>query len=87
MKGEEIVLGLGTAALVGLLGLTVYATVQDAKQFAAYREANHCKEAGYISGHTSTGYGMGANGQMAVVTTTTPRKTRWLCDNNVEIIR
>lgn len=77
----------GAIIISVILAFALWAGKKDAEQWAIYREANHCREAGYIDGHTSIGTGVTANGKIGTVTTYTPRKTRWLCDNNVEIFR
>lgn len=48
---------------------------------------NNCRKAGYIEGYSTTSFVYQPNGTMAPITTTIPRRNRWLCDKEVEIIR
>jgi len=73
--------------IVGFLGLVAWAGVESAKEWEDYKATNHCREAGYVSGSSSVGPGVGANGNVTVVSVYTPGKTRWLCDNDIEIYR
>ena len=75
------------AVLIAIFVAAVFALRADAKEWQAFKDANHCEARGYIDGHTNVGYGLTANGKMGTVITSTPRKTRWVCDNGVEIYR
>ena len=73
--------------LVLLIPVMIYGAVKEQEQWDAFAAANACKKVGEMSGSTQTGVGFGvtANGQIGTVvtTTSTPRKTGWLCDDGV----
>ncbi len=73
------IIGVGMVVLVG------WGAVEDAKKWEAYKVANHCQEKGYID--SSVGVGYTSAGKGGIVTTYTPGKTRYVCDNDVEIFR
>lgn len=75
--------------LAGITWLVYKVALADETQWQSYAAENHCREAGYISASTGTGVApiIGGKGGLAVVSTYTPSKTRYVCDNDVEIYR
>lgn len=75
------------ACVVVFLVLFVWATIEEAEQWAHFAAAHDCKVVGRMKGTTDTGVGFGmmANGQMGTVitTTSTPSKTGFLCNDGV----
>ena len=72
---------IAAAALV--LVLVGYFAVKDSEQWDQFRQDHECKKVGEISGTTSTGYGITTSGQGGMVTTYTPGKTGWTCNDGV----
>ena len=75
------------AAIVSLLGLLIWVTVEDSKRWEAFRVEHKCKIVAHVSGSTSTAIGFSTSGNMTVMPITTPEKTGWLCDNGVTYYR
>lgn len=89
LPSSDVLFPVGLSALVlALLFITGIAAKQEAEQWELYKKAHNCREAGYIDGDTAmvTTIDPGT-GNVGLGTVTTPRKTRWLCDNDVEIFR
>lgn len=72
-----------TAGFFALLALLGCLAVEDAKQWQEFVRAHDCKKVGEISGSTSTGYGITATGQAGMVSTYTPGKTGYSCNDGV----
>ena len=71
------------AAVVALFALIVFAAVAEANAWSEFAATHKCRVVGQTSGSYSTGYGVGFNGQGAMVTTYTPGKTAYACDDGV----
>ncbi len=65
---------VGTLVVVGLL-----LTIQEANDWAEFKEAHHCKVVGKIKGDIS--YGIGSDGKSTTIIN--PDKTAWQCDDGV----
>ncbi|SFP92881.1 hypothetical protein SAMN03159489_02210 [Pseudomonas sp. NFPP07] len=71
------------AAGIGLMAVAAWAAIEENRQWKAFAQAHECKKIEEISGTTSTGYGFTSSGQGAMVTTYTPGKTGWACNDGV----
>lgn len=65
-----------------LIGGVIWLAVAEEASWQTYAQA-HCTVTGKVSGSTSTGWGIGANGKGGMVTTYTPGKTGYTCDDGV----
>ena len=67
----------------------IYSLIQEDKEWEKYRIEHNCQEKGYISGTTQTTVApiIGGNGGVVVGVSSSPRKTRFVCDNGEEIFR
>lgn len=83
---EEVWGILIVCAFVVLLGVGIYFGVKADNEWHDWA-AKHCKVTRKISGHSSSGYGMSYDGKFGYVSTYTPGKTCWLCDDGVEYCR
>ena len=68
-----------------LIWMMLYFTIKESEQWEAFKVTQNCKVVGHEKGHVSTGVGpvMSGNGGVAVIVTSTPDKTGWLCDDNI----
>jgi len=74
-------IGLVTVVILLLIGLG-YAAIEENKQWEAFKIAHDCRVVGKQKGHVSTGYVSTGNGG-GVVTTVSPDKTGWECNEGV----
>ncbi len=65
--------------ILALFALLVVGLVMEAKEWNAYKAAHNCKVVGKMDG--SHGFGISTSGKG--VTTYTPGKTGWLCDDGI----
>lgn len=77
------------AVIVIFLALAFWIEYEDLKEWEIYSKENNCRESGYVSGstHVSVMPIVGGNGGVGVGTTVSPKKIRYICDNNIEIYR
>lgn len=70
---------------IAFVPLTIWAAIEDANQWSAFKEAHRCKMVGRMNATVaiSTAPVIGGNGGVAVGTTYVPEKTGWLCDDGV----
>jgi hypothetical protein len=80
------IIGL-TLAAVALVAFLVYAAVEDARQWEAFKTAHACRVVAKVRGHTDPVYGVDGKGNMVFSTVTTPDTTGWLCDDGVTYYR
>lgn len=73
-------------ALVLLLITAVWVAVAEARQWEAFKTAHSCYMVEKIPGTTSYGTGY-VNGKLGTVTTYTPSKTAWRCDDGIKYWR
>jgi hypothetical protein len=69
-----------------LIPAVIYGSIQEAKEWDSFAVAHSCKKVGHIKGdvQTGVGFGMTAGGNMGiVVTTSTPDKNGWICDDGI----
>lgn len=70
-----------------LIPLSIWAVVEEGRQWETFSVTHECKVVGQMSGSTQSGVGFGvaANGQVGTVitTTSTPSKTGYLCNDGV----
>ena len=71
------------SAIVMMVPLIVYSTIQEQKQWERFASVHDCKVVAKERSRTTTGYGIAPNGTYGTVTTTIPSKTAWLCDDGV----
>jgi|HubBroStandDraft_1064217.scaffolds.fasta_scaffold1986050_1 hypothetical protein len=78
-----------TLLLVVLIGVVVYASNKDEKDWQKYARAHHCATTGTKAGQIITGVGptVGGNGGVAVVVSSTPDQTIYVCDGGEMQIR
>jgi hypothetical protein len=88
MKDDSGILVLIVAILVALV-LSAYFGIQEAQKWNQFKQEHNCQVVSKISGSTSTGLApvIGGNGGVAMVSTYTPGKTGWLCDDGVTYYR
>lgn len=86
-NGLEVGIGLAVGAIILLLALALWAGAREAKQWAAFSQANHCKVVERRKGTstTTTGMAIGSGGKVTpvVATSATPSQTAYLCDDGV----
>lgn len=70
-------------AFVLAISLAGYLIVKDGERWQEFRETHECRIVGEMSGSTSIGYGIATNGQGGMVSTYTPGKTGWACNDGV----
>lgn len=79
--------GLGITLLAGFIVLLVggagYAIYHDEKNWVEFANSHNCVKVGETSSSVATGWGVGTNGQMGVVTTYQPGKIGYKCDDGV----
>lgn len=80
---EDAVMVIAIIVFVAVLILAVVSSIREHREWEAFRVAHACKVVGQMDGSTSVGYGVGSNGQAGVVTTSTPGKTGFQCDDGV----
>lgn len=81
MTRSEAAFGL---LVLGLLFFTIFWAYEEGKRWTAYKRDHGCVAAGYMEGDVVTV--VNPDGKVGIATT--PRKTRWLCDEGkVEIYR
>ncbi len=84
---EAIFIACAAAGILLLLILTVFASIEEAAQWEQFAAENGCRVVSKVSASTGVGTGtvVGANGQVGVgtVTTYTPGKTGYLCNDGV----
>ena len=70
-----------------LIPMTIYAVMEEEREWQVFSSAHNCKVITKERGHISTGvgYGMTVNGQFGTVVTTSsiPDKTAYSCDDGV----
>ena len=75
------------ALLLALIPLSIWAALEEQKEWEAFSSEHYCKVVGRMTGgsQTGVGYGVTNNGKFGtiVTTTTTPGKTGYLCDDGV----
>ena len=65
------------------LGLAIYSSIQEAKQWEAFKIAHNCVVVEKKRGTTSIGVGVGSNGTTTVMPISNPSQTAWKCDDGV----
>lgn len=87
MRFDKLVVPGIICLVVGVAALSIWAAIEESKQWQEFAIQHDCKVTQKIKATTSTGYGYGlmANGQMGtgMITTTTAAKTAYLCDDGV----
>lgn len=68
---------------VALVIASVYYAIENEKEWDKFSAEHKCEVVERISGTTSTGLGVGPNGQVGMVTLTSPSKTSYKCDDGV----
>lgn len=72
-------------AFISLIPLSIWATVEEERDWNEFAAIHNCRKIGEIKGAVQSGIGYGVTGNgntgMIVTTTTTPDKTGWLCDD------
>lgn len=71
----------GGVVLLVALGL-IGATLEGAR-WEAFKSDHHCTVVGKTDGQTNVGFGMMMDGKIGAVTTFTPGRIGWLCDDGV----
>ncbi|MGD9381107.1 MAG: hypothetical protein PVI03_01555 [Candidatus Thorarchaeota archaeon] len=69
------------------LSLVIYASILEKKEWEVFKVEHECEIVSREKATTGTGVGMMANGNVGVITTTTPSKTGWLCNDGIIYIR
>lgn len=79
MSEVGIVAAIGAALVIGSVALVVI----ENSQWDSFSQEHHCKVVGKTTADVGFGTGIGANGQITSLTTVTPGKTGYLCDDGV----
>jgi len=83
----ERLLVLAIVLAVLLIPISIYAAIEEDREWQEFSAAHDCKVISKEKGHLSTGvgYGMAANGQFGAIVTTssTPDKTAYSCNDGV----
>lgn len=74
-------------AVVGLITLGIWATIEDEKQWQRYGTEHNCTITGRKESSTSVGVGANSNGGVSVVPVFNPEQKIYKCDNEEIIIR
>ena len=69
--------------IAAFFALIIWVAIAETNAWNEFSAKNHCKVVGQSSGSYSTGFGTGFNGQGGMVTTYTPGKTGYSCDDGV----
>lgn len=77
--GEKIIAALCVIFLV----FAIYAEIDESNKWDEFSKQHDCKVIEKIKGGTSTGFGLGANGQSGVVLVDEPDKTRFKCNDGI----
>jgi len=77
--GEKIIVALCVIFIV----FAVYAEFEESNKWDEFSRKHDCKVIEKIKGGTSTGFGVGANGQSSVVLVDEPDKTRFKCNDGI----
>lgn len=65
------------------LGLFVYLSVLEEKEWKAFMVSHECKKVGEIAPSTSTGFGVSNNGSVSFVPISNPGKNGYACNDGV----
>lgn len=80
---ENLLLGGLISVLISLIVLTCYLGSKAEHEWQEFKATHECKIVGQKEGQTSTGFAATASGNGAIVTTTTPGQTGWLCSDGI----
>ena len=86
-KGEGLFPLFMVIATVSLLGAYIYFSIQEHKEWEAFKVEHECEIVSREKATTGTGVGIMPNGNVGVITTTIPSKTGWLCNDGIIYIR
>lgn len=64
-----------------------YAIYQDDRDWEQFKKQHHCTVTSYEQGSINTGLGLTASGHVGTITTSTPDKTGYLCDDRITYYR
>lgn len=83
LVGRSLLLFIVCAVI--LIPLSIYGSIEEAKQWSEFKSSHNCKIVGKEKGHLQTGVGpvMSGSGGVAVIITSTPDKVGYLCDDGV----
>lgn len=85
--GTFIGFALLVTSCVSLIGLMLWAEIEDGRRWTAFKSEHNCKVVQHMRGDIVVGTGVGVmpNGQVGMLTTTssTPEKTAWACDDGI----
>jgi hypothetical protein len=73
--------------IVLLMGLWVVASINESREWEAFKLAHKCKVVAHVSGSTTTAIGFSGSGNMTVTPIHIPEKTGWQCDDGVTYYR
>lgn len=86
-KGFTLIGVLIMIAIIGILVAIVYGSTIESRQWREFSVAHNCKVMQKMQADTHTGIGYASGGRdgggPVFVTSTTPGKTAWLCDDGV----
>jgi len=86
-KTETAILAIVVASLLFALAAASAALIQEEKEWEKFSADHKCKVVEKIEGTTSTGVGLMPDGKIAAITTTTPKKTGYACNDGVTYYR
>lgn len=72
-----------TLGIFAIFTVAITLAVMEAKEWAAFKDAHHCKVVAHIRGDTFNT--INADGSVGIGTT--PSKTGWLCDDGITYYR
>lgn len=89
---KEFWVGIVVICIAIIIMIAVFITaVENNKEWEAFKIKHNCKLIERMSGSTSTGYGYGitTSGKVGygMITTSTPSKECWICDDSVKYWR
>jgi len=73
--------------LIAVLVFAIWATMTDARQWAAFSTARQCKVTAHVRGDVFNTITPGPNGQVTIGVAVTPDKTGYTCDDGVTYFR
>lgn len=80
---ERIVPWVIGFVMAGLLYGFITGSIQERKEWEAFKLSHACKVVGKIKESMGVGNGIGGNGQVTMVVITNPSQTGWQCNDGV----
>lgn len=73
--------------LLGIIGIMVWASIQEQKEWELYSTEHHCVATGEKKGQSTSGVGIGSKGSVSIVPVYIPSQVVYRCDDEEIVIR